>query len=79
MSSTTIQLDTDVPHGSVLGSLLFTLFSTPLGDIIYRFGLRFHQYADDTQTYIAVRRDDIACAPLNLASRTSAAYDMVTL
>ena len=55
ISSSTISLDTGVPQGSVLGPLLFTLFTTPIGEIISRFGL-FHQYADDTQIYIAVRR-----------------------
>ena len=50
-------------------------FTTPLGDIISRFGLGFHQYADDTQIYIAVRCDDIACVTSNLAAYTSAVYD----
>ena len=75
ISSSTISLDTGVPQGSILGPLLFTLFTTPFGEIISRFGLRFHQYTDDTQIYIAVRRDNIACAMSNLAACTSAVYD----
>ena len=75
ISSSTISLNTGVPQGSALGPLLFTQFTTPLGDIISRFGLRFHQYADDTQIYIAVRRHNIACATSNLTACTSAVYD----
>ena len=64
-----------VPQGSVLGPLLFTLFSTPLGDIATRFRLRFYQYADDIKTYIAIRRDNIACVTSRLAACTAAVYE----
>ena len=75
ISSSTISIDTGVPQGSVFRPLLFTLFTTPLGDIITRFELRFHQYADDTQICIAIRRDNIACVTSNLAACTAAVYD----
>ena len=49
--SNAVRLSVGVPQGRLLEPLLFTLFTTPLGDICRQYDQDFHLYADDTQVY----------------------------
>ena len=65
-----------VPQGSVLGPILFTLYTTPLGAIARKYQLNFHLYADDTQLCMAFKPDNAESLPLIISNIQNCVIDI---
>ena len=51
-----------VPRGSVLGPLLFTLYTTPFSSVIQTHNLDHHIYADDSRIFLSLATPDTNCS-----------------
>ena len=66
VSSECKELVTGFPQGSVLGPFMYPVYTSPLFNIVEKYGLSIHMYADDTQVYLSfkVNEENVAVEKL---------------
>ena len=68
-----------VPQGSVLGPLLFSVYTSPTADIAKMFDVSQSQYADDTQLFVALSPTNISDGVERLSSCLSVLHQWFCL
>jgi len=66
--SKTLRVVCGVPQGSVLGPLLYIMYTKSIGEICHRHNVLYHCYADDIQLYCAVEGSKDLAAKLSSIS-----------
>ena len=60
-------LSQGVPQGSVMGPILFTMYTSPLESLIDQHGVNKMFYTDDTQLYVAFKRTNLDDVSLKIS------------
>ena len=66
-----------VPQGSVLGPILYLMYTVPLADVVNKHGMNYHFYADDSQIFLSFKPKDPGEPILSKARVESCIQDII--
>ena len=75
-SSKIFNVDAGVPQGSRLGPVLFIIYALRLFEVVKKYLLLVHGYADDTQLYVSFRPNSSAAEDLAVKTMESCIEDV---
>ena len=73
------ELKCGVPHGSVIGLIVYVLYRASLADILRFHEMQFHFYVDDTQLYISFSTNNDVELTNSITKKLSHVYYNLTI